>query len=193
MVCRDRPARSSPIGNRSRFDIARAGNILVPDRSARDSGVGAGQAGDSAGGRHRKIERRPCQSCSGGVLLQALPMQAVSSRQALLGVIPRHFSQRLTAPANCVPMRSAVAARCSEVLISSVGCQNESISAPHLRSALELCSQHAAIAGSCCPNFSDLSEVNRASAKTIFLRPALSTSASSANLASVPSPTSTLA
>jgi hypothetical protein len=46
--------------------------------------------------------------------------------------IPLHLSQRLTALANCVPMRSAVAARRAEVLISSLGCQNESISAPHL-------------------------------------------------------------
>jgi hypothetical protein len=78
--------------------------------------------------------------------------------------IPLHLSQRLTALANCVPMRSALAARRTEVLISSLGCQNESISAPHLRSALALQSQHAAVAGSCCFNFSDLSEVNRASA-----------------------------
>jgi hypothetical protein len=34
--------------------------------------------------------------------------------------IPLHLSQRLTALANCVPMRSAVAARRTEVLISSV-------------------------------------------------------------------------
>src|SRR6266516_363233 len=68
--------------------------------------------------------------------------------------IPLHLSQRLTALANCVPMRSAVAARRTEVLISSLGCQNESISALHLRSALALRSQHAAVAGSCCFNFS---------------------------------------
>jgi hypothetical protein len=49
--------------------------------------------------------------------------------------IPLHLSKRLTALANCVPMRSAVAARRTEVLISSLGCQNESISAPHLRSS----------------------------------------------------------
>jgi len=136
-VCRDGSARSSPVGNRSRFDIARAGNIPVPDRSGRDSRVGGGQALDSVGGRHRKIEPTPGQSCSEGLPLRALPTQTVSSRQPCWE-LSLHLNQRLTALANCVPTRSAVAARRSEVLISSVGCQNESISPPHLISALEL-------------------------------------------------------
>jgi len=137
MVCRDRPAQSSPVGNRSKFDIVRAGNIPVPDRSGRDSRVGGGQALDSVGGRHRKIEPTPGQSCSEGLPLRALPTQTVSSRQPCWE-LSLHLNQRLTALANCVPTRSAVAARRSEVLISSVGCQNESISPPHLISALEL-------------------------------------------------------
>ena len=46
------------------------------------------------------------------------------------------------------------------------GCQNESISVPHLRSALALRSQQAPVPGSCCFNFSDLSEVNRETVAT---------------------------
>lgn len=103
----------------------------------RDSRVGGGQALDSVGGRHRKIEPTPGQSCSEGLPLRALPTQTVSSRQPCWE-LSLHLNQRLTALANSVPTRSAVAARRSEVLISSVGCQNESISPPHLISALEL-------------------------------------------------------
>ena len=66
-VCRDRPVRSSPVGNRSRFGIARAGNILVPDRSVHDSGVEGLQREDrahgSADGRGRKTERMLRQTC----------------------------------------------------------------------------------------------------------------------------------
>ena len=66
-VCRDRPAQSRPVGNRSKFGIARAGNILVPDRSVHDSGVEGLQREDrahgSADGRGRKTERMLRQTC----------------------------------------------------------------------------------------------------------------------------------
>jgi len=60
-VCRDRSAQSSPVGNRSRFYIARVGNIPVPDRSVHDSAGGACRARDRAGGCYRKIALTPRQ------------------------------------------------------------------------------------------------------------------------------------
>jgi len=63
----------------------------------------------------------------------------------------------------------------------------------HLKNAVELRSQRAAVVGSCCCKCSDLKLVNRASAKSTLTKPALSTSASSANLASLPSSTETRA
>jgi hypothetical protein len=103
-----------------------------------------------------------------------------------------HLNQRLTVSANCAPIRSAVAARRAEELISALGGQSESIFAPHWKSALELRDQHSAVTGSFWRNSSDLLEVERASAKTMLVKPALFTSASSANLASVPSVRSTV-